>query len=209
MTALRFRPGHNELITAGTDGHVRLWQEGKRITLRDLAAHGTFVTALAVGPAGRVVASGGAKGVIRLWDLDDGVEQASVSAHDGPVGALAYSRDGRLLASHAWDGQLRVWEMHQGQVRPRATLPAPSSAPEHTLNFDESGNIWCLAKLTNGQHVMAWSLVDTQGGFTFRRAPDKDAVSRPAGANADAVDPEYWRLRVRERLGPPPPKPAR
>lgn len=68
------------LVSASSDGILRLWDVGTGKLVRALRGHRGTVTCLAWGAAGQAV-SGGADGVLRLWDL----ATASV-VHEFPAG---------------------------------------------------------------------------------------------------------------------------
>jgi endonuclease YncB( thermonuclease family) len=116
--AAALTPNGKDLVAAGHDGKVRIWDvEGQRLRAV-LDGHRGIVWALAVSADGKVAASGGEDGTIKSWDVQTGELLATVGAHRGRVTSLAFTPDGKVLASTGNDGRLRLWDTrtHEGTL---------------------------------------------------------------------------------------------
>ncbi|MGD8588504.1 MAG: TIR domain-containing protein, partial [Chromatiales bacterium] len=107
ILAVAWSPNDNGLIaTAGYDGKIRFWKQGKEISSLD---QGSKVTSLAFGPEGRRLVSGGESGIAYLWDVESGIKLSSPIAHENYVLAVAYAPDGRHFATSGRDNRVQIW----------------------------------------------------------------------------------------------------
>jgi hypothetical protein len=130
---------------------IRLWDAATRRVLRELAAHQSGVTCVALAPDGKALAAGGADGCVRLWDPGDGRLIAELPGHAGGVTGLAFGCDGLVLASAGRDAALRLWDRdrrkelkrvtgHTGAVR--AVAFAPDSRFVASGGEDQTVRLW-------------------------------------------------------------------
>ncbi len=101
-----FVPGSNAIISAGSDGTLRVW-----VPSAPVVALGAFGTAPSFGPGGRVV-SGDADGAVRLWDPARGVRP--LPGHSD-WSTAAFSPDGREIVSVSHDSSVRVYDLGLGR----------------------------------------------------------------------------------------------
>lgn len=102
------------LLSAHSDGLVRVWDTNSGAELRAIAGHNGQVWAIAVAADGRMALSGGEDGVARLWDLTSGAELQRLDTHDA-IRAAALSPDGRVALTGGEDGIARLWDVAGGQ----------------------------------------------------------------------------------------------
>jgi eukaryotic-like serine/threonine-protein kinase len=107
-------PGGRQLVSAGIDGRVLLWDLDRGL-VRQLQRHDDWVSALAVAPDGSVVASGSGDDTIILHRLGDG-HQLRLRGHQDSVRGVVFSADGHSLASLGIDASLRLWDVRSGQL---------------------------------------------------------------------------------------------
>ena len=103
LTAARFTPDGDKLVTASADGTARLWAVGDAlapINGVELAGHQAAIGTLAISGDGRWLATAGADRTARLWDLRTADVAASaqvLSGFRGPVTTVAFRRDNAML----------------------------------------------------------------------------------------------------------------
>ncbi|MEO8549226.1 MAG: hypothetical protein ABI678_04615, partial [Kofleriaceae bacterium] len=103
--------GTDQIITAGYDGYVRIFERATGKLVTDFGDPMTQFLDVAVRPHHpRVIAVAGHDGVVSLWDLHTHIRIAALSGHTRPVTTVSWSPDGALLASSADDGLVKIWD---------------------------------------------------------------------------------------------------
>ena len=103
-------PTTQQMITAGLDSTVRIWDLERGIELKAFRGHLTAVSALAQNVDGTELFSGSDDGSIIYWNKEKGtIEKRMIGAHPAEVVALALHPKGNLLASADQEGTLRLW----------------------------------------------------------------------------------------------------
>ena len=206
VSSLRFLPGSDRLVFAGTNGydanlHVHEVETGKE--LRPPVGHLNAVQAVAVAPAGQEVVSAAADQSGQVWDLDKAVQRHAV--HAGLVSSVGFHPDGKrfYVCGGSW-----------------ATLPFfdVTSGASRTPNYNAAhgGAIVSAAITRDGRYALTggssddtvrmWSLQD---GVEVRRfffgrnagpayvtvAPDMRRALRTGGSKT-----RLFHLRCREVL---------
>jgi cytochrome c len=113
-------------VTAGTDGRIAIWSEGRAQPDTVLQGHTAPIAALAVSPDGTTLASAAWDQTIRLWPLGGGAPRV-LEGHTQNVNGVAFTPDGKAVVSAAYDLTLRIWPL-DGAAPTVVTLPAPLSA---------------------------------------------------------------------------------
>jgi WD40 repeat protein len=170
VVALTWRPGGQELATAGMDGVIQVWDTAtgqKRVALRAALFGGPTapIVSLAFSPDGKrlALAAGNAlkadsPGDIRLWDMSDDLRWSKdLRGHTASVTGLAFSPDGRRLASASLDtnrgalGEVKLWDVAQGLEV--LTLPG-----QQTVAFSSDGRrlVSVGGEVLGAQAVRIW-----------------------------------------------------
>lgn len=116
ITGVIFTPNGKELISAGRDRTIRLWnvQTGQERAQFPLDPdHPPEITALALAPDGRVLASAeeGFDGIIvRVWEVASRREICHFHGHTDEITTLSFSPDGRYVASGSRDCTILIWD---------------------------------------------------------------------------------------------------
>ncbi|CAD5942208.1 putative WD repeat-containing protein alr3466 [Planktothrix tepida] len=105
---------NNQTLAVGSFGAIRIWDLKTDAPPRTIAAHSSWVKALAISPDGKVLASGSNDKTIRLWDLKDGNRMRTIEGHTEAVNAIAFSPNGQILASGSDDRTIRLWGSETG-----------------------------------------------------------------------------------------------
>jgi WD40 repeat protein len=141
VLAVAFGPLPGQLVTAGDDETIRVWDAGTGSELACQSELGYRATALAASPAGGTLAIGCADGLVRLpgpGAAVSGRRTAPASWADLPVlaghvhgiTAMSFDVSGRWLATASRDGTARVWDLRtrlpMAVIVPAAAGPGPA-----------------------------------------------------------------------------------
>jgi WD40 repeat protein len=107
VTSVVYSPTGDQIISAGQDGTIKLWQPDGRL-VRTLDTKGGF-TALAINPDGQTFASVNLNGGVKLW-RQDGESIATFQGHDGEIRSVTFSPDGQTILSASLDRTVRFWQ---------------------------------------------------------------------------------------------------
>ncbi|VXD24427.1 Serine/Threonine protein kinase with WD40 repeats [Planktothrix serta PCC 8927] len=127
---------NNQTLAVGSFGAIRIWDLKTDAEPRTIAAHSSWVKALAISPDGKILASGSNDKTIRLWDLKEGNRMRTIEGHTEGVNAIAFSPDGQTLASGSDDQTIRLWGSETGS---RQLTIAGHEGAIHALAFSPDG----------------------------------------------------------------------
>jgi len=114
------------LVTAGADGKIAIWSEGKTAPDRTLDGHAAPVAGLAVSPDGTMLASASWDRTVRLWPIAGGAPRL-LEGHTQNVNGVAFTADGKAVVSAGYDATLRIWPLAGGASN-IVSLPSPLNA---------------------------------------------------------------------------------
>jgi WD40 repeat protein/nucleoside phosphorylase/uncharacterized protein YjbI with pentapeptide repeats len=110
-----FSPDGLQLLSAGSDGTLRLWDANSSECLRVLTGHEGSVLSCFYSPDGLQLLSAGSDGTLRRWDSASGECLGTMNGHQGGASSCAYSPNGLQLLSAGDDGTLRLWDTDSGE----------------------------------------------------------------------------------------------
>jgi WD40 repeat protein len=145
LIACRFHSGGRYIFASAEDNTVQRWdlETGKATAL---AAHESWVFAIAAQPGGDAIITGGGDGQLIWWagSTEKPEPLRSVAAHRGWVRAVAFSPDGSVVASCGNDRMIRLWSFADG--KPLLELPG-HDRPVYRLLFTPGGRTLISADL--------------------------------------------------------------
>jgi WD40 repeat protein/serine/threonine protein kinase len=130
LNSLAFSPDGRELLSAGQDRVLRLWDVATGELVRVFRGHTEEVFSAVFHPDGKRIASGGRDRVVRVWDRATGAELVQLRGHTNYVFSLAWSPDGSTLASASGDSTVRLWETLPVRQRYEAQRELQALRPE-------------------------------------------------------------------------------
>jgi len=198
-----FAPDDAEIVTAGADGAVKVWdaKDGHQIHALRRGPPGEVVhyVSLVVSPQGTEVAAIDGTGIADIWDLRSGELIHELSGSPGSVASslLGFSFDGRWLAITAGQDvgvyDLTTWE--------RLSIP---EMDVRTLSFDPTS--LRLATATARGDVSIWSIPSGERQWHLRESGDRvlHTAFSPNGrfvvaASQDGMD-RIWNTKTGELL---------
>jgi hypothetical protein len=153
--ALAYSPDGKLLASAGSDGKVRVWEEGTKMVRRPLTDHEGPVYAVAFSPDREKprLASAGWDGAVRIWDPTTGLKLHTLKGHEGDVWAVTFGAGGKVLASAGTDGTIRIWDVETGK---ELQVFRGTGRGFHVLRFAPDGTT--LAAGSRDGNVYVWEV---------------------------------------------------
>lgn len=153
VSAVAFRPDGKQLVTAGADGTVRVWDARTGAQVRAINGHVGGALSAAFDPDGKHIVSGGADGAVRVWGAETGTERPGPKWNLRRVTTVSFNSDGAKVLAAGADGAVRVWDVatgatqeldgHRGAVNAAAFSPDGSRVV--TGGDDGTVRMWELA----------------------------------------------------------------
>ena len=162
--AVALSPDGGTVLTAHSDGMMRLWDAGTgQPFISPRRGHNDWIRFAIFSPDGETFLTGSTDKTARLWDAVTGRPIGLPLIHQASVRHLAFSPDGKLLTTTA-DSAVRVWEVQPYQpTRLVLDLTSPCAA----VAFSPDGKMI----LTGGSDGMVrlWDAITGRPLFTQRR----------------------------------------
>ncbi|KAJ1648994.1 hypothetical protein IWQ61_009781 [Dispira simplex] len=119
ISACRFSPNSQLLVTGAWSGHCKLWKIPSCEMSQSLQGHTDRVSSVDFHPQATIgldpsvanLATGGADSQIHLWPLDQASPQATLSGHLMRISQVRYHPSGRFLGSTSFDTTWRLWDI--------------------------------------------------------------------------------------------------
>jgi tricorn protease-like protein len=103
-----------ELVAAGPNGALGLWDTKSGKLLRPFEGHKGRVFSAALSPDGRSLLSGGEDKTVRLWNLDNAEEVRQFRGVKDVIRAVAFSPDGKRVLAAGRDPSILLWDTETG-----------------------------------------------------------------------------------------------
>ena len=111
-----FSPDGTQLVSAGSDKTVKLWDAASGKLLRTFRGHSDEINAVAFSSDGARLASASKDATLKLWNLANGQVLRTFEGHTDSANALAFSPDGTRLVSGSDDTSVKLWDTTTGQL---------------------------------------------------------------------------------------------
>lgn len=184
VLAAAFSPNGIQVVTAGADQRVILWNAELGRQVRVFTGHTDAVRAVAFSRDGTRLVSGGNDGMAIVWNADSGALIRSLTLCRSPVAAVGYSPDGRsMLAAVAAQNEIQLDTFPPSGNDLNLTLPTAlrlatenyvvPAAAEGTLY-----NLWVEIQTdrTTPVRVYAPARVQVLPAFTSTITPDTPVI---------------------------------
>jgi len=114
------------IATAGADGKIAIWTQGKPDPERVLEGHTAPIASIAISPDDSMLASAAWDHTVRLWPLS-GAKPRVLEGHTQNVNGVAFTPDGQSVVSAGYDAAIRIWPLAGGAETIR-TVTSPLNA---------------------------------------------------------------------------------
>ena len=165
ITALKFTPTGEKLISASLDNWVRIWgQDGKLISKFQPGGADNFpaeVLGIGISPDGVTLGTISSEGPLKLWDLSTHQKKAEFEGnisggYDGSE--VVFSKDGKFMAELlGGGGQISLWRLLDGALLWRGGIFAAAFTPDGNsfayTDADEQGNDVIVLLSADGKEV--------------------------------------------------------
>ncbi|RLN95089.1 hypothetical protein BBJ28_00000119 [Nothophytophthora sp. Chile5] len=152
------RPGkRNQLVTAGRNLLLRVWDLDTFECVRTIKAHDTPVLAMGFDPSGTLLATGGSDRTVKVFDVDKGFCTHNFRGHAGIVTLVQFHPDAtRLtLVSAGDDSTVRIWDLY---TQKQLACIADHMSPVTSVAFSADG--YTLLSAGRDKVVNFWDLKD-------------------------------------------------
>jgi serine/threonine-protein kinase len=113
IVGLAFAPD-GKLYSAGADGAVKIWADGKE--QGELTPSGKAMKFFALSGNGKLAAAVGETDAIKLWDVSERKERLAIKTRLGQITALAVSPDGtKIAAAGGAKNEVTIWNAADGK----------------------------------------------------------------------------------------------
>ncbi len=155
MQYAAFSPNGSSIVTASSDGEVKLWHVPNGLEQRRFTdGHRKKVYMAVFSPNDRYIATASADATARLWTVATG--ESIVLRHGEKVWALAFSPDGKYLATASADGTAGIWSGTTGNSV--VTLKgAEGESQVQIVVFSHDGNRVVTATTGPEVNVRLWN----------------------------------------------------
>jgi WD40 repeat protein/serine/threonine protein kinase len=147
INSVALTPDGSQLVTAGNDRLIRIWDLSKDTCTMELSGHTGLVRTVRIDGSGRRVLSASWDGTLRWWDIANGECLRVLSGHDDYLQDADLSADGKTAVSASADATLRVWNLETGECR-------------HVLRGHHD-TVWSVAVLPGGIQAVSSSFDNT------------------------------------------------
>jgi WD40 repeat protein len=193
--ATAFSPDGSRILTAASDGTIRLWPasgSGPAVVLKGRQENIRVAT---FNPSGSHVLTASADGTALVWPADGSGEPVELSGHQGEIHIASFSPDGSSILTASADLTVRIWPFNRpGEVTCALRHPRPIVA----ATFGPDGQ-YVLTAFSNGL-IGFTSLVRSGFPTSFMQdaAPLVTAALSPDGSRlltaSYAGTPRIWLL---------------
>ncbi|MCJ7579993.1 MAG: WD40 repeat domain-containing protein [Candidatus Aminicenantes bacterium] len=114
VNAVNFNPGGDRLLTASSDGTVKVWDWRNRNELLSIDITDGDVYYACFSPNGRFIAAGSTNGLVGLWDANSGQLVRRFLGHSRAIPFLSFNNDGSRLLTSSVDDTARIWDVGNG-----------------------------------------------------------------------------------------------
>jgi WD40 repeat protein/serine/threonine protein kinase len=151
LTSIDYSTDGQWLVTAGLDGHARVWNAETGGLLKTLE-HKSPLTNAVFNPDGSMVMTTGVEGTITFWDVATGKHRFPPAKHgQNAISKAAFSPDGAYAGTTSYDFTTMIWNAQTGK---QVGSPLqhqyeavwldfhPSSKRLATSSYDTTARLW-------------------------------------------------------------------
>jgi WD40 repeat protein len=112
-----FSPDGKEVVTAGDDGNVRVYDVATSNEVMTLDADETIAESAEFSPDGNWIVAGFSSGTARVWDAGTGLPMTLLEGSASAVNTARFNADSSEVVTASDDGTIRVWHAQPRELR--------------------------------------------------------------------------------------------
>lgn len=206
VQAVRYSANGDMLLSASSDGTVRVWDMKLMETMMVFRGHAREVWDCGFGLDERAVLSSGTDGSVRVWNVNDYEEvrilRGSVlEGHTNGIMSAAFSRDGERALTASQDQTAKEWSLREDRelrtyreghsLQPTSASFSPNGRTLYTAAFDNTIREWSVE---TGAELSHW----VGGGRFAALALSPDGTRLLTGGLQNAAI--LWDLKTRQPI---------
>src|SRR5436190_5271487 len=172
-----------QLVTAGGDKLIKVWELASKKELARLEGHSTQVLSVAFNTNATQVVSGGADKEIKVWDIKTREKIISLGSHSAAVTSVAWPGDGKIIVAATDGGDVSSYtnlKAHTGEQSSSGgdekkigdaneTVSCMAVAPDAKTFF--AGSHEGVVHVWNSERALLAKLAPTTNRIAFIAAP--------------------------------------
>lgn len=117
LYAAVFAPGDGQVLTAGDDGKLLLWDVATGTVAKRFETRGGRFRSAEFTADGAHVVTAAANGVATIWNASTGAPEREFSAGETALNCAALSPDGSTLIAGDADNNAQIWDARTGELK--------------------------------------------------------------------------------------------
>jgi WD40 repeat protein len=166
-----FSPDGRELVTAGSDGNVRVYNLATSKVIMTLNAGEAVALSVAFSPDGQQIVAGYSSGRARVWELSTRLQLTVLTATTSGYTRAQFNANGNEVVTASSDGTISVWRSQPRELENEFPILSTGGIP-----VPAAGAVYS----TDGRKIFATDLLGHL--YVFTPAGQRQAVIRPGSA---------------------------
>ena len=160
-----FSPDGSEVVTADSDGNVRVYDLATFKAVMTLDAGEANAWRVAFSPDGKRIVAGYSSGRARVWDVSTRLQLTLLAGNASGVEAARFNADGSEVVTASDDGTIRVWHSQPRELQTEFASSSSGGTPNpvggagyisnsRILTLDGSGRLYVFTASGEQQAVI-------------------------------------------------------
>ena len=135
-----FSPDGRQIVTADSDGVLRLYSASTLNMISTLSAGDAGAVSAQFAPTGGRIVASDTSGTTRVWDPATGFPLTVLSGDTNAINSAQFSADGTRVVTASDDGTIRIWDAQPRELRYDFASSITSRVPNQALSVEYSSD---------------------------------------------------------------------